>query len=197
MEMGYRAYARHRGVTLGAVQKAIRDGRIYLNANNKIDSEVADRDWAENTDSSRVAVNALAHHAPAVQQSIPLTPPDDSYQQPAGDKAESEEVIGTDRVANEYREHRSERERYQALKQKLEYEQLVGKLIDVDEAKRIAYTSFRSLRDAIVNVAPRVKDQLAAISDPHEVEQILDRELSAALSGIDVTKLLKDQDQED
>jgi len=193
MEMGYRAYARHRGVTLGAVQKAIRDKRIHLNANNKIDSEAADRDWKQNTDVSRVAVNVLA----PVQQSIPLAPPDDADTPPAAGKADADEVTGTDRVANEYREHRSERERYQALKQKLEYEQLVGKLIDVDEARRIAYTSFRSLRDAVVNITPRVKDQLAAISDPDEIERILDREHHAALSGMDVAKLLKDQDQEE
>jgi hypothetical protein len=200
MEMGYREYARHKGVTLGAVQKALKSGRISVNDNGKIDSEAADRAWESNTDVSRVAVNVLGHQAP-VQQSIPLAmaaaapPLSDPPAMP--DKVDAEEVTGSDRVANEYREHRATRERYQALKQQLEYEQLVGTLINVDEARRIAYTAFRGLRDAVMNVAPRIKDQLAAISDPHEVEQILDREHSAALSGIDMSKLLKDQGQDD
>lgn len=198
MEMGYRQYARHRGVTLGAVQKAIRDGRIFVNANNKIDSEVADRDWAANTDSSRVSMTVTEPSRSPVQQSIALQPPDQAQQAvpPAGaDEGEGDDVTGSDRVATEYREHRTTREQFQALKQKLEYEQLVGSLINVDEAKRIAYTAFRSLRDAVMNVAPRIKDQLAAMTDPHEVEQILERELAAALSGIEIGKLLTDQDQ--
>lgn len=199
MEMGYRQYARHRGVTLGAVQKAIRDGRIFVNENGKIDSEIADRDWAANTDSSRVSMTVTEPPVRApVQQSIALQPPDQAQQAmpPAGaDKGEGDEVTGSDRVASEYREHRTTREQFQALKQKLEYEQLVGSLINVEDAKRIAYTAFRSLRDAVMNVAPRIKDQIAAMTDPHEVEQVLERELAAALSGIDTSKLLTDQDQ--
>lgn len=199
MEMGYRQYARHRGVTLGAVQKAIRDGRIFVNENGKIDSEIADRDWAANTDSSRVSMTVTEPPVRApVQQSIALQPPDQAQQTmpPAGaDKGEGDEVTGSDRVASEYREHRTTREQFQALKQKLEYEQLVGSLINVEDAKRIAYTAFRSLRDAVMNVAPRIKDQIAAMTDPHEVEQVLERELAAALSGIDTSKLLTDQDQ--
>ena len=35
MLMGYREYARHRGVSLGAVQKALRDGRINANDEKK------------------------------------------------------------------------------------------------------------------------------------------------------------------
>lgn len=193
MEMGYREYARHRGVTLGAVQKAIKAGRIALNGNGKIDSDVADRAWSDNTDASRVAVNVF--DSASVQQSFPLAPASDVPPPAAGnDKPEAEEVSGTDRVAHEYREHRATRERYQALKQQLEYEQLSGTLINVDEAKRIAYTSFRALRDAVMNVAPRIKDQLAALSDAHDVEQLLETELSAALGAIDIAKLLKEQD---
>lgn len=35
MLMGYREYARHRGVSLGAVQKALRDGRITASEEKK------------------------------------------------------------------------------------------------------------------------------------------------------------------
>jgi hypothetical protein len=43
-----RAYARHRGVTLHAVQKAIRSRRIEL-VDGRIDVDRADRDWARKT----------------------------------------------------------------------------------------------------------------------------------------------------
>lgn len=194
MEMGYREYARHKGVSLGAVQKAIKTGRISLNANGKIDAAAADHAWDANTDASRVAVNVLGA-APA-QQAMALAPLPASavVDRVIADKTDADEITGSDQVADQYREHRATRERYQALKQKLEYEQLVGTLINVDEAKRIAYTSFRGLRDAVMNVAPRIKDQLAAITDPHAVEQLLESELSAALGAIDIAKLLREQD---
>ncbi len=44
-----RAYARHRGISLAAVQKAIKAGRIRTNADGKIDVESADQEWERNT----------------------------------------------------------------------------------------------------------------------------------------------------
>jgi len=44
-----RAYARHRGCSLAAVQKAISSGRI-MPIGGKIDAKLADREWAANTD---------------------------------------------------------------------------------------------------------------------------------------------------
>lgn len=184
MLMGYREYARHRGVSLGAVQKALRDGRITANDEKKIDSAVADRDWAINTDASRIAVSAIEVAAPLAQKEISFAAPAGEEDKPAG-----EELTGNDKSASEYREHRSKREYYVAAKHKLEYEQLLGQLINVDDARRIAFTSFRSIRDSVLNVAARIKDQLAAETDPHVCEELLERELSAALASVDVGKL--------
>ena len=54
--MGFREYARHRGVTLRAVQEAIRSGRIHTVTDSKgrkrIDYPTADRLWQENTNFS-------------------------------------------------------------------------------------------------------------------------------------------------
>ena len=47
--MSLRAYARHRGVSLPAVQKAIASGRITTLPDGQIDPVVADQDWKENT----------------------------------------------------------------------------------------------------------------------------------------------------
>jgi len=195
MEMGHREYARHRGVTLGAVQKAIKADRISLNENGKIDSNAADLAWEANTDSSRVAVNVFQSPSapiqlPLVQMPETATPPSATNEKDAG-----EELTGNDKSASAYRESRATREHYTALKQRLEYEQLVGQLISVDEANRIAFTSFRALRDSVMNVATRIKDLLAAETDPHACEQLVENEISAALAGIDVSKLLSDQEE--
>jgi hypothetical protein len=47
--MSQRAYARHRNVTLRAVQKAIDEGRITPLGNGRIDPVTADREWEENS----------------------------------------------------------------------------------------------------------------------------------------------------
>ncbi len=44
-----RKYARHRGVSHTAVQKAIEQGRIKTAPDGKIDVEQADRDWGRNS----------------------------------------------------------------------------------------------------------------------------------------------------
>jgi hypothetical protein len=97
----------------------------------------------------------------------------------------------------EYRRARAERERTRADKEALELERLRGKLIDVDEAGRLAFTAFRGLRDAFENMAPRLKDQLAAESDPFKVEQVLQAEIAAVLASFDVEAAVREKDDED
>lgn len=53
--MSQRAYARHRGVTHRAVQKALASGRITATPDGRIDSALADALWDANT---RPSVNA-------------------------------------------------------------------------------------------------------------------------------------------
>lgn len=61
--MKLRAYARHRGVTLAAVQKAVETGRVTAVRRNEkswlvgIDQELADQQWAERTDPGEAAKN--------------------------------------------------------------------------------------------------------------------------------------------
>src|SRR5271169_4008044 len=47
--MSLRAYARHRGVSLRAVQKALASGRIAAREDGRLDAEVADVNWSRNT----------------------------------------------------------------------------------------------------------------------------------------------------
>src|ERR1035438_5708776 len=47
--MRLRAYARHRGVCLRAVQKALKSGRIAAREDGRLDADVADANWSSNT----------------------------------------------------------------------------------------------------------------------------------------------------
>jgi hypothetical protein len=55
MALSARAYARHRGVSHTAVQKALRAGRITALPDGTINAEAADRDWNATTEVRRAA----------------------------------------------------------------------------------------------------------------------------------------------
>lgn len=98
---------------------------------------------------------------------------------------------------SEYRKARAERERTNADTAALELDRLRGKLIDVDEAKRLAFTSFRGIRDAVLNVPARVAAQCAAETDALRVEHIIEAELTSALLRFAPEKLLTDTEVDD
>ncbi|MFJ9531245.1 hypothetical protein [Herbaspirillum sp. NPDC101396] len=178
-----RAYARHREVALSAVQKAIRSGRIQTTAAGKIDVAAADAAWAANTDVSRLPPDSprAPHSVGATGNSSPQS--DDDEPVPGG---------GT----SEYQTHRANRERIRAEREQIELDQIAGRSMDVGEAGRLAFTAFRTLRDAMMNVAPRIKDNLAAESDPMKCELLVEQEIIAALASIDIARVLNEQDEE-
>ena len=104
--LSLRGYARHRGVGLSTVQKAIGSGRITPMADGRIDSDHADREWASNTEARPVGSRR---------------PPRDE-----------EDAFG----AAQYTKARAVREHYQARLSKLEYEEKVGSLIQSCEPAR-------------------------------------------------------------
>ena len=60
MGLSIRKYATLRGVTEGAVRKAINSGRITPNDDGTIDVERADREWKENTDEAKINITDSA-----------------------------------------------------------------------------------------------------------------------------------------
>ncbi len=195
--MGYREYARHRQVTLRAVQKAIEAGRIkvvVVDGKSKIDSEQADRDWVTNTDPAKQSLlysagpdhgdsllrepqAGLATGAGAARTAVPASSGDD-------DEPPDEPAAGgaTDDDTKAYRAERAQRERIRREREQLELDQLRGSLVDKAEVARLRFTEFRALRDALGNVGARIKDAVAAESDALRCEQLIDREISARLA---------------
>lgn len=179
--MGLREYARHRNCALRAVQKAIESGRIKVIQVEgerwpKIDPAQADRDWADNTDQAK---QSLLHSAGADL-------PDDDELPPAGG-ADNERA----------RAARADREEIRRDRERIELAKLQGSLIDLGEAKRLAFTAFRTLRDGLLNIPARIKDQCAAETDPMAVEALIEQELTKALAGFDLAAVTADQDDED
>ncbi len=80
---------------------------------------------------------------------------------------------------------------------RLELERERGTTLARDVAERLAFTAFRTVRDNIMNVPVRIKDVLAAETDPVRVEMLLEEELAQALASVDAEALLRETDEED
>jgi hypothetical protein len=151
--MSQRAYARHRGMAISSVQKAISTGRITALPDGQIDSDVADGQWQANT-------NPQAGSGARRQQE------------------DDQDVFG----AAQYTKARAVREHYQARLAKIEYEQRIGNLVSKDEVKIAQFNIDRTRRDHMMNVPDRVcaaiaselKDLLVAAGLPAERANAMD-----------------------
>ncbi|QPC43997.1 hypothetical protein HW532_15645 [Kaustia mangrovi] len=205
--LSIRAYARHRGVTQGAVQWAIREGRLSKSlqiddkGRKKIRSAAeADAEWLENTQyrstpERRAAAEKLAGHrkgeAPKKAKTAKETAPKKTRRKAEGDRAdaapididefgEDEEVHDTLTLTQAQRIEKI----WAARKRKLDYEREAGKLVSVDEVQRQAFETARATRDAILSIPDRISSLLAAEVDPARVNVLLADELRKALEGL-------------
>jgi hypothetical protein len=126
----------------------------------------------------------------AAPQKVPRQAPSDA----TGDAADDPPDEAADSAL--YRQERAAREQIRRQREALELEQLQGKLIDVDDASRAAFTAFRGLRDALENIPARIKDQVAAESDAFRVEQIIAAEITSVLSTFDVASAVSETDED-
>ena len=150
--LSQRAYAKHRGVALSAVQKAISTGRISTMADGRIDPGVADAEWAANTKARPPVVRRQA----------------DDDQDASG--------------AAQYSKARAVREHCQARLAKIEYEERVGSLVSKDEVQVAAFNTHRVIRDAMLNIPDRIAAMLAAETDEAKCYEILATEIRKALN---------------
>ncbi|MEY2892665.1 MAG: hypothetical protein RJA98_2573 [Pseudomonadota bacterium] len=130
---------------------------------------------------------------PAARSTAGAALPEPSLPAAASDDDEPAQASDTD----EYRKHRAERERIRKEREQLELNELLGLLINVDEAKRLAYTAFRQIRDAVLNVPARVQDQLAAETDAFRCGQLLEDQLNQALGTFSADSVVKEADEDD
>ncbi len=167
-----RAYARHRGVSLRAVQKAIQSGRIKTGEDGRIDAAVADSDWTKNTGlrmQVRTRKPAATSSHDAIRRSTGSVTP------------EQLEAVPRLESGTEYTRARAVRETYQARITKIEYEERSGRVVSRDEVQVATFNKFRTFRDGMLNIPDRVAAMLAAETDPAKVHQLLSTEIRKAL----------------
>ncbi|MBE0656817.1 MAG: hypothetical protein IH602_03950 [Bryobacteraceae bacterium] len=165
--LSLRAYAKHRGVSLAAVQKAIKSGRIATTADGSIDSERANADWSAKT---RPGQKRRSPAPAIVAPVVPFVEPPRSDPGGAG---------GLD-----YFRARAIRESYLARLAKIEFEEKSAKLVSRDEVQVAAFTKARTVRDSLLNIPDRLAATLAAETDADNAHQMLTVEIRKALDEL-------------
>lgn len=176
--MTVRAYARHRGISHPAVLAAIKSGRIRKTAAGKIDSAAADRMWELNTDPSKPRNSVTGnprHRRPKGGPSMPMGSREDSPREANG---------ATDHVRSGYSQAAAIQKTYQAKREKLAYEKDVGKLVDADEVRAATFKAARAARDRMLGIPARLAPVLAAVSEPAEVQRLLEEAIAVACAEV-------------
>jgi hypothetical protein len=150
-------------VSHAAVQKAIRQGRIKLTSEGKVEVEQADRDWTRNT-------------GPAAP--TPRSPVEPGIStRPSGGPS--------------FAQSRAVRELYMARLAKLEYERQAGKLLRADTVENALAIIMQDTRDHLLALPDRLAEVVAVETNPAEVRKILSREIREML--LDLSTALRNR----
>lgn len=180
-----RAYARRRGVSHTAVQKAIKVGRLNRCLRKKakgkgvlIDPAIADQEWEELTDQAQQRDVHGGGRPPAelpdpgpLFTGTPVVPPTKEK------IAEADEGAGP-----EFQRWRGEREKHQAKLKEIELHERLGQAGDLSVLERETQMLWRKLRDRLLEGLPDdLAPRIAPIADAKEIHSILVREIRKVL----------------
>ncbi|MDO5623041.1 MAG: elements of external origin [Paracoccus sp. (in: a-proteobacteria)] len=196
MGISRRQYATHRGVSEAAVRKAIASGRITPEPDGSIDPARADAEWARQTDPAKqrgvhaqaLGARSAASARVAATKPVPkaaLEAVTDTLRDAGADTAPDaggEVSFLRARMANEVLKAQTAKVRLQKMK---------AELVDRARATTMVFDLARRERDAWLNWPPRVAANMAAElgTDPHAMEQMLDRYLRAHLAELAEVRL--------
>ena len=166
MGISLRAYARMRGCSLTAVQKAIASKRITVLADGTIDPERANQEWAKNTFAGQTV-----HRAPAAarEERVPQT---------------HEPPTATGDPVAQYLRARAVKTSFEARTAQLEYEERAGKLIQAVRASEYAASFSAIVKDHLQARADRLAPMLAAVHDEKAIHRLLKNDDEAVLRKV-------------
>lgn len=156
------AYARRRGVSAAAVNKAVKSGRITA-IDGKIDPDVADIQWSRNTDLTQSA---------RTNQAILRSPSSTKDSRQEGQEGKEDSAILVART-------RTETARAELFE--IEIAEKRGTLVQAEGVKKAAFEKARIVRSALEGLPDRLAPVLAAESDPARCHQLLMAEIKRVL----------------
>lgn len=170
-ELSKSEFAAARGWSKPYVSKLAKQGRLVVNAAGKVDVAATDALLSATADPSKTGV-ADRHERERIERGVtthvkpgaPLTAPPEPP--PAG--------------APDFQKARAHREHYLALLAEDEFRKGHGQLAEVPAIENAAFATGRMLRDLLMGLPKQISPELAALSDPWEVE----RHLTACLRRV-------------
>jgi len=169
----------------------------------KIDSVKADALWMLNTDDAKrstlftPAIDGADDDDLFQPQSAPDLPDLDALEEPAAESVMSALDSASEEVKRSYHQSRALREKINSENAQLDLDLRKGKLISLEDAKQLGFTTLRALRDSLRNIGARVAAEVASVSDTFTCEQIINTEIDAVLASISIEKILTEQDDDD
>lgn len=187
MGMSIRAYARRRGVSHVAVQKAIKAGRIPTEPDGTIDAGKADAAWTRSTDPARTRVTSAP--APSAPKSTPAAarPPHPVAEPAIGapqDALKEPGLPGTGPVS--FVQARTAHEAAKASLTRLRLQERKRDLVDRRLAATLVFRLAREERDAWITWPARVAATMAAELgvDAHSLQKVLEAQVRAHLAEL-------------
>jgi hypothetical protein len=177
-----REFSRMRGVSLGAVQKAIESGRVTAvrrGVSGKlkgIEAKQAMHQWDGNTDADQAARSGAPIMVGAGLFEVPPTGAD---VQTPGDVPE-----GTGTNDQRYLAARARKQEFEAHEAELRYLQALGRLIATDDLANVTAKRYAAIRDKLLNIPDRLATILAAEKDAARVHAQLTGEIKRVLNEL-------------
>jgi phage terminase Nu1 subunit (DNA packaging protein) len=150
-----REYAKHRGVTVEAVSKAVKAKRISLTG-KKVDVVRADAQWSANTQPGQMAAKKTRKA-----------------------RAKRSKQPADDATVNNYATARARREDYLARMAEVDFEERAGKLVDANKMKAQWLKLITEAKTRLLSVPIKCKSRLPALSalDVSIIENLIRDEL--------------------
>ncbi|MGS0737982.1 terminase small subunit [Pseudomonas sp. GG8] len=155
-------FAARRGWAKSYVSKLANQDRLVLTEDGKVELEATEALLAESADPSKAAV-AQRHERLRLQREAQITAEEPAVPQ-----------IGQ---AADFQKSRALREHYLALQEQANFHKSQGSLVLLEAVQTGAYNAGRMLRDQLLGMPPQLAPELAAMTDPWEIE----RHLTAAI----------------
>lgn len=159
-----RAYARRRGVSEAAVRKAVKSGRIAQRSDGKINPDVADRQWTENTDITKPLNDVTGQ--PKHRKPSPDAPSEPMALDGKRGKTAKDNLAGFSKA-------RTQREILRALRERLAYERDVEGWVPLERLQAAAAAAGEIVCNRLMTRHSRIAKVLGGVTDIARRRKIL------------------------
>lgn len=155
-------FAARRGWAKSYVSKLAKQDRLVLTEDGKVELEATELILATSADPSKASV-AARHDQHRIERNVHSA---------LSITAETPAVQPATK-APDFQKARAHREYFLAQLAEAEFHKVQGNLVEREAVSKAAFTAGRMLRDLVFGLSPQLAPELAAMTDPWEIEKHL------------------------